>query len=209
MAGPMRNKAVATVTIVLLGAACEDDAGPARTADAAGGGGLDATAEGGVKLDAAADLGWSLDGHADLVVDASDDRPPLPGVSCVTKQSVPRDGGFCSQTTTTEPDVGFWRAMVNLEAHWDAALRTDSEGIHRFFGTTTDNQRPQFYATDGTFTLYQVREMMVPGMDSGTVRRTGDRLDFTMNVRRGDVAGGSCADPALEITCSGSTWLRQ
>lgn len=208
MAGAMMKRAVAIVTMVFVGAACEDDAGPARPADAAGGGG-DAAAEAGLKLDAAADIAWSLDGIADVVVDAPDDRPPLPGVTCVTKQSVPRDGGFCSQTLTTEPDVGLWRAMINLESHWDAALRTDSEGIHRFFGTITSaSQRPQFYATDDTFTLYRAREMMVPGMDTGTVRRTGDRLDFTMNARRGDVSGG-CTVPGVEITCSGSTWLRQ
>jgi hypothetical protein len=198
----MMNRGLAvTVALATAGFALGACADAKPAAD--GGAGFDATAD---VRDAVADVHFAL---PDVVDGVPDDRPPLPGVTCVTKHSVPRDGGFCSQTLTTEPDVGFWRAMINLESHWDAALRTDAEGIHRFFGTTTSaSQRPQFYATDDTFTLYRAREMVVPGMDTGTVRRTGDRLDFTMNARRGDVAGG-CTVPGVEITCSGSTWLRQ
>jgi hypothetical protein len=207
MGGAMMNRGLATIAVlaVIAGLALGGCDGSKTGAEA--GVGIDAPADRRMGFDLATDWGLDLDARAD-VVDAADDRPALSGVTCVTRQSFPRDGGFCTQTLVTEPDVGFWRAMINLEAHWDAALGTDSAGMHLFFGYDLVERRPLFFATDDTFTLYQTRDT-VAGMDTGTVRRTGERLDFTMNARSGDVADGGCSVPSLEITCSGSTWLRR
>jgi hypothetical protein len=202
MAGAMMKRAVAILTIA-ASAACADTP-PA----ADGGAGLDARD---VPADRAEDapVDRAVDGVADVfglpdVVDGlPDDRPPLPGVSCVTRHR--RDAG-CTQATTTEPDVRFWLTLVNLEAHNESALGTNSAGIHLYFGSFTVFSGPVFVATDDTYTLYQRREQ-VPGMDTGTGRRAGARLDFTMNARRGGLADGGCPLPDVEITCSGSTWL--